>query len=59
MISMKKAPNFDVNIMMKIFLHKFDLNECDAAQSAVCKLGGLGPPKLNNEESLWPKIIKD
>ena len=23
----KKAPNFDVNIMMKIFLHKFDLNE--------------------------------
>ena len=27
MIGMMKAPNFDVNIMMKIFLHKFDLNE--------------------------------
>ena len=23
----EKAPNFDVNIMMKIFLHKFDSNE--------------------------------
>ena len=27
MISTKKAPNFDVDIMMKIFLHKFYLNE--------------------------------
>ena len=34
-------------------------NKGDAAQSAVCKVGGLGPPKLNNEGSLWPKAIKD
>ena len=25
--SVMKAPNFDVKIMMKIFLHKFDSNE--------------------------------
>ena len=27
MISMMKAPIFDLNIMMKIFLHKCDSNE--------------------------------
>ena len=48
---------FLVRVELKTVLGSF--NKGDAAQSAVCKVGGLGPPKLNNEESLWPKAITD